>query len=233
MYEKCFTSLKIGILWGAFDQLALTHPRERHFLAQLWPRGKKMGICVQPNLHLCQFCQGLCIASVAPLHAVHGTLREGSGTRQLTRMTLRSLIPIWHARQTLAHHPLHLHRMQLYQAEEQKGVLRVKLQEACLWRVSARPTCGLGHAPLADVFAPGDTATFGAGLLPVFVAPLPVWVSFKVGFFYLHRREEKGTFECLGYKYSGAWALRYEWLHVWTYKPPFVHFFFFCFGLQV
>lgn len=48
-----------------------------------------------------------------------------------------------------------------------------------------KPTCGLRHAPLSDVFAPWDPTAFRAGLLPVFVAPLPVWVGLKVGLFYL------------------------------------------------
>lgn len=44
-------------------------------------------------------------------------------------------------------------------------------------------TCGFGHAPLSDVFASWHATTFRAGLLPLFVAPLPVWVGLKVGFF--------------------------------------------------
>lgn len=48
-----------------------------------------------------------------------------------------------------------------------------------------KTTCGLRHAPLPDVFASWHSTTFRAGLLPLFVAPLPVWVGLKVSFFYL------------------------------------------------
>lgn len=48
-----------------------------------------------------------------------------------------------------------------------------------------KTTCGLRHAPLSDVFAPWHPSAFRTGLLPVFVAPLPVWVGLKVGLFYL------------------------------------------------
>lgn len=53
-----------------------------------------------------------------------------------------------------------------------------------------KPTCGLRHASLSDVFAPWDPTTFRAGLLPVFVAPFPVWVRLKVGLFYLGQEGE-------------------------------------------
>lgn len=49
--------------------------------------------------------------------------------------------------------------------------------------VQMNTTCGFGHAPLSDVFASWHSATFRAGLLPLFVAPLPVWVGLEVGFF--------------------------------------------------
>lgn len=53
--------------------------------------------------------------------------------------------------------------------------------QASWWKT----TCGLRHAPLSNVFAPWHPTAFRTGLLPVFVAPLPVWVGLEVGLFYL------------------------------------------------
>lgn len=68
--------------------------------------------------YLCQLCQGLCIAPVAPLQAVHGTLREGSRTGKLAHVTL-SCTPLRHQTRT---GPLQLHRVGLYQGAN-RGVL--------------------------------------------------------------------------------------------------------------
>lgn len=56
-------------------------------------------------------------------------------------------------------------------------------------KVPVKPTCSFRHAPLSDIFGPWDSTTVRAGLLPVFVAPFPVWVGFKVGLFNLETKE--------------------------------------------
>ena len=68
--------------------------------------------------YLGQFCQGLCIASITPLQAVHGTLREGSGTGKLAHITF-SCASFRYAHQSWTD-PLQLHRMWLYQGAKRK-----------------------------------------------------------------------------------------------------------------
>ena len=51
-----------------------------------------------------------------------------------------------------------------------------------LW---VRLTCGLRHGPLSGVLTARDAAALRAGLLPVFVAPLPVWMGLEMGLFNL------------------------------------------------
>lgn len=88
-----------------------------------------MSYCQNPHTsccvmyYLCQFCQGLCIAPVTALQAVHGTLREGSRTGELAHMTL-SCTPLRHQSWTS---PLQLHRVGLCQGAD-RGVLEQILQ---------------------------------------------------------------------------------------------------------
>lgn len=68
-------------------------------------------------LYLCQLCQGLCITPVTTVQAVHGTLREGSGTGKLANITF-TCTPFRHTHLTWTN-PLQLHRMRFYRGQQE------------------------------------------------------------------------------------------------------------------
>lgn len=92
-------------------------------------------------------------------------------------------------------------------------------------------TCGFRHAPFSDVFAAWHSTTFRAGLLPLFVAPLPVWVGLKMGFFDLtkwkrkktgqHRKQENMPF-CLKCLELCTWNAK-SWYFCFSLAPRAYH----------
>lgn len=86
---------------------------------------------------------------------------------------------------------LQIHRMWFFQGQKYMSLLDCKpyknikmvILEKKVDDAFCDTTCGFGHAPLSDVFAAWHSTTFRARLLPLFVAPLPVWVGLKMGFF--------------------------------------------------